>query len=257
MTVGLNIYLMLLKNLQLSNYSLGYAKFRNLINSFQTEALLTIFRNTKQVLIIFMRQIFQGDHSCLRNNDLEVALEVMNYILTYPFTICYIEFTGEGTMEGNSVTLFPETWKPWFIDLEYFRGLVQLLQYPDVSADSKLFIVKNLSKIASCKQNMVPNEMDQNIQYIHFLLELPGLLARNVNLEESIYQEEIVDLLERTICVFGLPRLVEHGAKSEEWVNSLLLITKVVMMRQYRVGQYNSSSMTRDLTFLAMSGGLL
>jgi hypothetical protein len=235
MTVGLNIYLMLLKNLQLSNYSLGYAKYRNLINSFQTEALMTLFRNTKQVLIIFMRQIFQGELSSLRNNDLEVALEVMNYILTYPFTICYIEFTGEGSTETNSVTLFPESWKPWFIDLEYFKGLVQLLSHPEVSADCKLFIVKNFSKIASCKQTMVPNEMDNNIHYIHFLLELPGQLATRVNLEEGIYQEEIVDLLERTISVFGLNRLIEHGQKSEEWINNLLMITKVVMLRQYRV----------------------
>lgn len=248
MTVGLSIYLMLLKNLQLSNYSLGYAKYRNLINSFQAEALLTLFRNTKQVLIIYMQQVFQGDLTSLKNNDLEVALEVMNYILTYPFTICYIEFTGEGNSDNNSVTLFPESWKPWFIDLEYFRGLVQLLSHAEVSTDSKLFIVKNLSKIASCKQTMVPNEPDSNTHYLHFLLELPSQLVSRVSLEEPIYQEEIVDMLERTIMVFGLNRMLEHGPKSEEWVQSLLIMTKIVMLKQYRVAIVSPSSTTRHLT---------
>ena len=235
LNVGLNIYLMLLKNLQLSNYSLGYAKYRNLINSFQNEALLTLFKNTKQVLIFYMRQIFQGDFASLKSNDLEVALEVMNLILTYPFTICYIEFTGEGSSESNSVTIFPEAWRPWFIDLEYFRGLVQLLSIQEISGDSKLFIVKNLSKIASCKQTMIINDMVPSTVYLEFLLELPGLLVSRVNVEESIYQEEIVDLLERTIAVFGLSKLVDQAQKSEEWINSILLITKIVMMKQYKV----------------------
>lgn len=226
---------MLLKNLQLSNYSLGYAKYRNILNSFQKEVLLSLFINTKQVLLVYMQQIFSGNMTSIQNNDIETALEVMNHILTYPFAICYLEFTSEGGSDTNSATFFPENWKPYFVDLQYFEGLVRLLDIEDLSIDSKLFAVKNLSKISSCKRSMVPPELDQNNVYIQFLLDLPGSIASRVDMKESIYLEEVVDMLERSINVYGLGKLMEQGQKSEGWINSLLSITQITIGKHFKV----------------------
>lgn len=235
LNVGLNIYLMLLKNLQLSNYSLGYAKYRNILNSFQKEVLLSLFINTKQVLMIYMQQIFSGDLTSVQNNDIETALEVMNHILTYPFAICYLEFTAEGSTDSNSATMFPDSWRPYFVDLQYFEGLVRLLAVEDLSADSKLFAVKNLSKIASCKRNLVPTELEQSNIYIQFLLDLPGSIAARVDMRDSINLEEVVDLLERSISVYTLGKLMDQGQKSEGWINSLLNITRTTIGKCYKV----------------------
>jgi hypothetical protein len=235
LNVGLNIYLMLLKNLQLSNYSLGYAKYRTIINSFQNEVLLSLFVNTKQVLLIYMQQIYQGDLSAVRSNDLEVALEVMHHIITYPFSICYLEFTAEGNFDVNTVTMFPESWKPFLIDLPYCEGLLRLLSLPDLSSDISLMVVKILSKLVSCKKTMVPNELEASNTYLAYLLELPGSIASRVNLKELVYLEELVDLIERSITVYGLIKLLDFGQRSENWVGTILNITKIVIARGYKV----------------------
>jgi hypothetical protein len=241
--VGLNIYLMLLKNLQLSNYSLGYAKYRSILTTFQNEALTPIFVNTKQILIEYMKAIFQGNRNSIENGDLELALEVMNLILNYPFVICYLEFTSENGGDSTSITIFPEAWRSYFIDMEYFTGLVELLKV-NIESESKLLVVKNLSKIASCKKSLIPIELEQKDVYIHYLLSLPAKIVESVNLEDSFYLEEIVELIERTINVFGLNKLIETQPKSEEWINAFLAVTRCVITKCYRLNEkvFNSVS---------------
>ena len=235
---------MLLKNLQLSNYSLGYAKYRTILTTFQTEALTPLFMNTKLILIEYMKQAFQNNLTSVDSGDLELSLEVMNHILNYPFVICYLEFTSESGGDNTSITMFPETWRSYFIDIEYFMGFISLLKIKDLSSEIKLLVVKNLSKISSCKKTLVPTEFDLNNQYLHFLMELPGRIVELINLEDSFFLEELVDLVERSINVYGLSKIMEQTDKVEPWVQALLVITKFVFMKNYRLNEkvFNSVS---------------
>ena len=233
--VGLNIYEMILKNMNISNYSLGFAKSRLILTAFEKEALNTIFFNTKHIIMMYMRQIFHGDNSSIESSDLESSLEVMNLVLNYPFNICYMEFTAESATETNSPINYPESWKDHFIDVEYITGLIELLKCNHISNESKLYLVKNLSRICSCKKSLIPSEMEANSTFIHFVLEMPNRMIQCVPMDDGIYIEELVELMERSIAVYTINKLMEHNEKSELWVKSLITLCQHVMAKNYKL----------------------
>jgi hypothetical protein len=237
-SIGLNIYLMVLKNLQLSNYSLGYTKYRSIQSSFQTEALLTWYQNTKATIMHFAQAICQGKGNSDLEGWLEQALEVMSQILNYPYTICYLEFTADVPSENNSMTMYPDNWKEVFIDLQYLEMMLTLLNPKNpgrgfISGNSKIFIIKNLSKTASCKKGLIPTECD----YLSNLLLMPLSIIEFVTGtdEEAEMWEELVDMCERIINVFGLIRIIELEEKASIWFRSFLKITSQVMSTNFKV----------------------
>lgn len=245
--LGLNIYLMLLKNLQISNYSLGYAKYKSITTSFQNEALGSIFFNTKVILCQLIRGIVQGNNSILEGEDLSNGLETMLLVLQYPFNTCYMEYTGEQTNDNSTaITSFPDSWKPDFIDLEYFKGLLHLLELRSLNPELKLVIVKILSKIASAKRSLVPAELETNQTYIGFLMQLPGQVARLINLEDSFYLEELIEMIERIVNVWGISRLFEmQQDRVSDYLNALLAVSKCVLQKNHRLNEkvFNSTNL--------------
>lgn len=247
-SLGLNIYLMLLKNLQISNYSLGYAKYKAIISSFQREALDSIFLNTKAILFQMIRSIVQGDNSLLDSDDLGMALETMLLVLQYPFNTCYMEYTGEQSADAStSVTSFPDTWKSQFIDLDYFNGLLYLLKCRALNSEVKLVTVKILSKITSANRMMASASGPEAAQiYIQFLMQLPGQVAQLINLEDSFYLEELVEMIERIVNVWGISKLFEaQPAQVEQFLSAMLTVSKCVLLKNHRLNEkvFNSTNL--------------
>lgn len=227
---------MLLKNMTVSNYSLGYAKTRNILNTFEKEALLAIFVNTKHLLLTYIEQIFSNNFAPIETQDLDLALEVMNLVVNYPFNSCYLDFTADAPSDTVLAVTFPDSWRNDLIDVNFIRGLVELLKLPQLSGESKLLLVKNISRVVGCKKTLVPQALEKSSLFLHFLLELPQRIIASVDLDETIYLEELVEMMERTINIYSLSSLFEHNDKSEAWIGALGVATEKIMGKCYRVG---------------------
>lgn len=225
-----------------SNYSLGYAKTRTILNSFEKEALLPIFVNTKHLLLTYVEQIFSNNFAAVETQDLDLALEVMNLVVNYPFNSCYLDFTADTPTDTLLAVTFPDSWKNDLIDVNFIRGLVELLKLPQLSSESKLLLVKNISRVVGCKKNLVPQTLEKSGLFLFFLLELPQRIISSVDLDETIYLEELVEMMERTINIYSLSTLFEHNDKSEAWITALGIATEKIMQKCYRVGSTQAAA---------------
>lgn len=227
--VGVMLFSLLVQNMTLNNQSLGYFKFRNMINKFCEEILKAMAGVIKQMLVGLCRSLNPSNIELLK-----LTCHAMFLIVTYPFSLSYSDYSAEVNLEEVTTLFLPDVWDTLLLDRELLESLLALLTMKQVDLELKLKIVKIFSRLAAVRVSSGPDE-NFSAQHLRFMMNLPATMLANFTTPDRALLEDILDFYLRLLFVHGLKRITDASEIFGNWLETLQQVLKVVFKTYYQL----------------------